>query len=262
MTSIHPTAIVAPGAELAEDVTVGPFCVVGDRVRLAEGVVLDAQVVVQGRTHLGSGTRVHPFAVLGGPPQDGKHDGSETRLEIGAGCQLREHVTVHVGTCGGGGVTRVGDGCLLMVGSHVGHDCRVGHRCTLANAVHLGGHCVIGDGVTIGALTGVHQLVRIGDGAFIGGGSMVDRDVLPSGLATGNRATLRGINLRGLRRRGVGHEEIREAQALVRRLFGATDGTLADRIRLARAQHPLARRILEFVGAGSDRRYLPAQLGS
>ena len=260
MSDIHPSAVVAAGARLADDVCIGPFCVVGDGVRLEPGVELAAHVVIPGQTRLGAGTCVHSFAALGGAPQDVKHDGSDTRLEIGERCQLREHVTVHVGTSGGGGVTRVGDDCLLMTGSHVGHDCHVGDRCTFANAVHLGGHCAVGAGVTIGALTGVHQFVRIGDEAFIGGGSIVARDVLPFGLATGNRAVLRGVNLRGLRRGGLGRDEIREIQALVRHLFGSEEHTLAERIRSAEAAHPTAQRVLDFVRGGSDRRYLPAEL--
>lgn len=261
MPQVHPSALIDPAAELADDVSVGPFCVVGPGVQLDAGVQLASHVVIEGQTRLGAGTRVWPFAALGGAPQDLKHDGSQTRLEVGARCELRENVTLHRGTSGGGGVTRIGDRCLLMVGCHVGHDSQVGDRCIFANQVHLGGHCAVGEGVNIGAITGVHQQVRIGDEAFIGGGSIVVRDVIPFGMATGNRALLQGINLRGLRRQGVAREHIRQLQELVHQLFGSDEGTLAERIRDARADHPMAQRILDFVRAGDRRRFLTADLG-
>ncbi len=260
MPRVHPTALVDPAACLADDVQIGPFCVVGAGARLEAGVELMSHVVIRGRASVGEGTRVWPFAVLGAEPQDVKHDGSATSLEVGTGCQIREHVTLHRGTSGGGRITRIGDDCLLMVGCHVGHDGRVGDGCIFANQVHLGGHCRVGDRVNIGACTGVHQYVRIGDGAFVGGGSIVVRDVVPYGLASGNRAVLQGVNLRGLRRLGLDRGEVREIRRLVHDLFGPGEATLSERLQDVGAGHPLARRIVEFVRADSTRRYLPAEL--
>lgn len=217
--SIHPTAIVEDGARLAEAVTVGPYCVVGPEVSLEAGVELLAHVVVAGATVVGAGTRVWPFASLGQQPQDLKYRGEPTRLEIGPRCMIREHVTVHTGTMGGGGLTRIGAGCLLMAGCHVAHDCRLDEGVILASNAALGGHVEIGAFAVIGGSSAIHQRTRIGEHAFVGGLSGVDRDVIPYGAAAGNRAVLKGLNLVGLRRRGLPRPEIAALRGAYRLIF-------------------------------------------
>jgi UDP-N-acetylglucosamine acyltransferase len=182
MTEIHPTALVDPAAALSEDVTIGPYCVVGPGVELGAGVRLDSHVVVVGRTTLGDGCRVFPFACLGHRPQDLKYRGEDTRLVIGRNNQIREHVTMHPGTAGGGGVTRVGDDGLYMAGIHVAHDCRVGNGVIMANDATLGGHVEVQDHAYLGGLCAVHQFVRIGRQAMIGGLAGVEQDVIPYGM--------------------------------------------------------------------------------
>src|ERR1700739_1226866 len=182
MPQIHPTAIVAPGAMLAEDVVIGPYCVVGDNAVLGPRVTLRSHVVVDGRTTIGEGTRVFPFASIGLEPQDLKYRGERSELVIGRNNTIREYVTMNPGTEGGGMVTRIGDDCLFMVGAHVAHDCQIGDHVIMANNATLGGHVTLGDYVVIGGLSAVHQFVRIGAHAMIGGMSGVENDVIPFGM--------------------------------------------------------------------------------
>lgn len=228
MPTVHPTAIVHDGASLAQDVEVGPYCIVGGEVALDPGVRLIAQVVVQGRTQVGPGTVVHPFAVLGGPPQHLAHRGEPTQLAIGARNVIREHVTMHTGTAAGRGVTTVGSDGLFMAGSHVAHDCIVGDHVVFANNATLGGHVQVGDYVFMGGLSAAHQWSRIGRHAFIGGLAPVTRDVIPYALV-GNDARLEGMNLVGLKRRGFSREAINDLRAAYRMLF-AEEGTFQERV--------------------------------
>lgn len=254
--SIHPTAVVDPEARLDKDVEIGPFCVVGPEVSLGAGVVLKSHVVVQGRTEIGAGTVVFPFAVLGEIPQDLKYAGERTRLRIGRNNRIREHVTMHPGTAGGGGETVIGDDGLYMAGSHVAHDCRVGNGVIMANSAALAGHCVVGDDVRIGGLAGVHQFVRIGRGAMIGALTMVTHDVIPYGLVQGPRGVLEGLNLVGLRRRGLPREEIAALRAAYDRLRDG-EGTLAERAEaLGEDPSPLVREMAAFLMAESGRQFL------
>jgi UDP-N-acetylglucosamine acyltransferase len=254
--AVHPTAVVDPGARLGAEVEIGPFCVVGPGATLGEGVVLKSHVVVQGETEIGAGTVVFPFAVLGEIPQDLKYAGEQTRLRIGRNNRIREHVTMHPGTAGGGGETVVGDGGLYMAGCHVAHDCRVGDGVILANCAALAGHCVVGDEVRIGGLSGVHQFVRIGRGAMIGALTMVTHDVIPYGLVQGPRGVLDGLNLVGLRRKGIAREEIAALRAAYDRLRGG-DGTFADRAdALGGDPSPLVRELAAFLSAESGRQFL------
>ncbi|MEM0945540.1 MAG: acyl-ACP--UDP-N-acetylglucosamine O-acyltransferase, partial [Pseudomonadota bacterium] len=225
---IHPTAIVEDGAILGDGVTVGPFCTVGPEVVLGKGVELVSHVAVAGRTQIGARTKVWPFASVGHQPQDLKYAGEASRLEIGADCMIREHVTLNPGTTGGGMLTSVGDGCLLMMGSHVGHDCRVGARVIMANNATLGGHVEVQDFALLGGLCAVHQFARIGAHAVVGGMTGVEKDVIPYGSVIGNRAFLAGLNLVGLKRRGFDRETIHALRAAYRALF-ETEGSLADR---------------------------------
>jgi len=229
MPQIHSTAIVAPGARLADDVVVGPYCVIGEHVALAAGVNLKAHVVIDGRTTIGERTRIFPFASVGHEPQDLKYDGEASSLEIGADNTIREHVTMNPGTTGGGMVTRVGNHCLFMVGCHVAHDCQIGDHVIMANNATLAGHVVIEDHALLGGLSAVHQFVRIGRHAMIGGMSGVERDVIPYGQVMGDRARLHGLNIIGMQRRGFTRDDIQGLRSAYNYLFGDA-GTFSERV--------------------------------
>ena len=229
MVQVHPSAIVAPGARLADDVVIGPYCVVGEHVVLGAGVELKSHVVVDGRTTIGARTRVFPFASVGLEPQDLKYGGEPSSLEIGCDTTIREHVTINPGTEGGGMLTRIGDHCLLMAGAHVAHDCRIGDHVILVNHATLGGHVVIDDYAILGGLSAVHQFVRIGRHAMIGGMSGVERDVIPYGLVMGERARLTGLNIIGMQRRGFSRDDIQGLRSAYQVLF-SHDGTFGDRV--------------------------------
>lgn len=230
MTEIHPTAIVAPGAQIGAGVTIGPYCVVGGAVKLADNVRLHSHVVIEGDTTLGAGCQVFPFATIGLPPQDLKYKGEPSRIVIGAGSIFREHTTVHPGTSGGGLLTKVGANCLVMVAAHIAHDCDVGDNVVMANNATLGGHVHVGDYAVLGGLAGVHQFVRIGHHAMVGGLSGVENDVIPYGSVMGNRAYLSGLNIIGLKRRGFSRDDIHALRAAYRLMF-AEEGTMAERLQ-------------------------------
>jgi UDP-N-acetylglucosamine acyltransferase len=201
-TFIHETAIVAPGARIGEDCFVGPFCVVGSEVTIGDNVKLDSHVVVDGKTSVGEGTHVFPFASLGLAPQDLKYAGEPTQTVIGKRNHIREFVTIHRGTAGGGGVTKIGDDNLLMAQAHVAHDCQLGSEIIMANAATLAGHVEIADRASVGAYSGVHQFCRVGLEAFIGGYSVVVKDAMPYAIIQGNHAKCYGLNRLGMKRRG------------------------------------------------------------
>lgn len=252
---VHPTAIVADGAELAEGVSIGPYCVIGGRVKLGPGTRLLSHVVVEGRTELGAGNTVHAFAVLGGAPQHTAYRGEDTRLVIGDNNVIREHATMNLGTVKGGGVTRVGSNGLFMIESHVGHDCVVGDNVILIKQATLGGHCQIGDFVIVGGLAAVHQFTRVGRHAMIGGLAAVVKDVIPYGSVWGNHAHLEGLNLVGLKRRGFSRETINTLRAAYRLLF-ADEGTFQERIDdtiETYAGSPEVMEIIEFIRADASR---------
>jgi UDP-N-acetylglucosamine acyltransferase len=254
---IHPTAIVEDGAVVGNDVRIGPYCVVGPAAVLGDGVVLESHVVVAGDTAIGPRTRIWPFASLGHQPQDLKFRGERTRLEIGADCMIREHVTMNPGTEGGGGLTRVGDRGLFMVGVHVGHDCEVGDDVIFANNATLGGHVQVGRFAVLGGICAVHQKVRIGTGAMVGGMTGVEKDVIPYGSVIGDRARLAGLNLVGLKRRGTAREAIHTVRACFRTLFNG-EGSLVARAEAARetfAGVPEAEEMIDFILADSSRAF-------
>ena len=255
--TIHPSAVVEDGAELGRGCDVGPFCHVGPKVRLADGVVLKSHVVVAGDTEIGEGSVVFPFACLGEIPQDLKFAGESTKLVIGARNRIRENTTMHTGTAGGGGVTRIGDDGLFMANCHIAHDSCIGDRVVIANTAALAGHVVIEDDVIIGGLSGVHQHVRIGRGAMIGGMTMVTHDIIPHGMVQAWRGRLSGLNLVGMRRRGVPRSEIDEARAAFEELAGGA-GTFQERARRIgeSAKGACVRQIADFVAAGSSRSFL------
>src|SRR6266581_7554346 len=229
MPQIHPTAIVEPGARLADDVEIGPYCVIGARVALGAGVSLKSHVVIDGRTTIGAHTRIFPFASIGFETQDLKYAGEPSSLEIGRDNTIREHVTINPGTAGGGMVTRVGDHGLFMVGAHVAHDCQIGDHVIMANNSTLAGHVVVEDYALLGGLSAVHQFVRIGRHAMIGGMSGVERDVIPYGQVMGDRARLYGLNIIGMQRTGFSREDIQGLRSAYQFLF-SEDGTFNDRV--------------------------------
>jgi UDP-N-acetylglucosamine acyltransferase len=205
---IHPSAVVGTRAEVGDDAYVGPFCTVGDEVRLGARVRLESHVVVDGRTEIGDDTHVFPFVSIGLAPQDLKYSGEPSETRIGRRCSLREFVTVHRGTEGGGMVTSIGDDCLVMAQAHVAHDCLIGDRVIMANAATLAGHVEIADGANVGAYSGVHQFCRVGREAYVGGYSVVVKDALPFALTVGNHAKCYGLNTLGMKRRGYPSETI------------------------------------------------------
>lgn len=253
--SVHPTAIVASGARIGSGVKIGPYCIVGDNVVLHDNVELISHVVIEGHTTIGAGTRIFPFASVGHQPQDLKFHGEASRLEIGERCTIRESVTINPGTEGGGMLTKIGNDCLLMACSHVAHDALVGNNVVLANYCGLAGHTIVGDYVRFGGICAVHQFVRIGSHAFIGAQSMIDGDVIPYGLAVGNRARLAGLNLVGLKRGGFDRESIHTLRAAYRMIF-SSEGTLRERVEDAAVMFKdatLVQDVVEFISAAKDR---------
>ncbi len=252
---IHPTAIVEDGATLGEGVEIGPFCRIGGDAVLCAEARLESHVVVMGPARIGPGTRIYPFAVIGAPSQDLKAQGRDGALEIGAGCILREGVTVNGGAPDGPG-TRIGRGCALLAYAHVAHDCRLGDGVTLSNAVLLGGHVEIGDFAMIGGGTAVHQFVRIGAHAFVAGLSGLEGDVAPFCLAGGNRAHLFGLNRVGLRRRGFDDDRIARLREAFRLVF-AKGAPREERIAAAEAAAAPGdadvKTLLDFLRAPSQR---------
>ncbi|MBF9020660.1 acyl-ACP--UDP-N-acetylglucosamine O-acyltransferase [Rhodobacterales bacterium HKCCA1058] len=256
--SIHPSAVVESGANIAAGCHIGPFCHVGPEVTLHEGVVLKSHAVVTGLTEIGAETVIFPFANIGDIPQDLKYAGEKTQLIVGKRNRIREGVTMNTGTDGGGGITRVGDDNLFMTGAHVGHDAIVGNHVVVANQSAIAGHCIIEDGVIIGGLSGIHQFVRIGRGAIIGAVTMVTNDVIPYGLVQGPRGALDGLNLVGLKRRGVAKEDITALRAAYQALAQG-EGAFQERARRLSEEAPnsqYVRDVVDFVLKGSDRSFL------
>jgi UDP-N-acetylglucosamine acyltransferase len=228
MPRLHPTACIDNGAVIADDAEIGAYCVIGPGVAIGARCRLHNHVSVAGHTTIGTGTTIYPFASLGTPPQSVKYRGEPTRLVIGADCDIREGVTMNIGTEQDGGVTTVGDRCFFMAGSHVGHDCRVGNDVTFANNAVLGGHVTVGDHVFFGGQAAVHQFVRIGEGAMISGLSGVRGDLLPFGYALGQTAHLVGLNVVGMKRRGYSRGDMHRLRRAYQDLF-AGPGTFAER---------------------------------
>jgi UDP-N-acetylglucosamine acyltransferase len=253
--SVHPSACVEPGATLGAGVEIGPFCHIGAEAKLGEGVKLYSHVVAVGACEIGARTRIFPFAALGHEPQDLKFRGERTRLRIGADCLIREGVTMNPGTQGGGGETVVGDGCVFLAQAHVAHDCRLGEGVLLSNNVMLAGHCRIGDHAILSGGSAAHQFVRIGAHAFLGGLTGVTEDLIPFGVAIGNRGRLGGVNVVGMKRRGFTLEDIQSVRRAYKMLF-SEEGTLKERIEaLARefSGNRATQMIVDFLREGGDR---------
>ncbi len=254
-TEIHPTALVAHGAQLGVGVSVGPFCTVGARAVIEDGARLVSHVVVDGHARIGREVVLFPFCTVGLEPQDVKYRGEATRCEIGARTQVREHCTIHRGTPSGRGVTTIGTDCMLMAVAHVAHDCAIGDRVIIANNVVMGGHVSIDDNAVIGGAAALHQFVRIGRAAMVGGVSGVEADVPPFASVVGNRARLAGLNVIGLKRRGFDKAQIQNLRAAFRMLF-ATEGVFAERLAETRATYgtdPLVVELLAFIAQPSHR---------
>ncbi len=252
---IHPTAVVEDGARLGADVAVGPFCHVGPRATLGDGVRLISHVSLAGDTTVGARTRIFPFAAIGQEPQDLKYRGEPVRLIIGEDCLIREGVTMNPGTAGGGSETVVGPRCAFLANAHVAHDCRIGEGVVLSNNVMLAGHCQIGDFAILSGGAAAHQFVRIGAYAFVGGLAGVEHDLIPFGMALGNRAALAGLNFVGLKRRGFSHEAIHELRRAYKMLFNGR-GTLKERVDDVAEAFPdqeAVQQIVAFLSHGGDR---------
>lgn len=257
--TIHPTAIVEPGASLGAGVKIGPYCIIGGEVTLGEGVEIISHAVVVGRTSIGARTQIYPFASIGHRPQDLKYAGEPSTLSIGTDCVIREHVTVNPGTSGGGMKTSVGNHCLLMIGCHVGHDCILGDHVILSNNAGVAGHCTLDDYVIMSGHSGSAQFVHIGPHAFIGGMTKVEKDVIPYGTVLGNPAALSGINIVGLKRRGFDREAIHRLRTAYRMIF-ASEGTLRERVDDAAAlfpDEPLVQDVVRFITSAERPLSLP-----
>jgi len=255
MAAIDPTARIATGAVIGNDVSVGPYCVVGPNAVIEDGCRLLAHVHMTGHTTLGAGTIVYPFVSLGTPPQSVKYKGGPTRLVIGQKCEIREHVTMNIGTEEAGGVTEVGARCFFMVGTHVAHDCHIGNDVTMANNATLGGHVTVGDNVFFGGFCGVHQFARIGEGVMIGGMTGVRGDIIPFGYANGQHAKLVGINVVGMKRRGFTRADMHRLRSAQNELFAET-GTFRDRLEMAAEKYagdPLVGKVITFIQEGGSR---------
>jgi UDP-N-acetylglucosamine acyltransferase len=253
--SIHPTAIIEDGAEFGANVQIGPMCHVGAQARLGDDVVLKSHVVLCGATEIGARTIVHQFAVIGGPPQHLKFKNEPTLLKIGADCVIREHVTMNPGTEAGGGLTIVGDRGYFMAGAHVAHDCRVGNDVIFANNASLGGHVAVGDYAFLGGLSAIHQNCRVGAYAFVGGCAGVVADIIPYGAAFGNHAVLAGLNIIGMKRRGMARKKIHAIRACFKLLFAEHD-TFKERVEQVQERYGAyeeVAHILEFVDAKARR---------
>src|SRR5271155_104732 len=253
--AIDPTARVAAGARIDASAEIGPYCIVGPQVELQRGVRLLSNVNVTGVTTIGEETVVYPFSSLGTPPQSVRYRGGATKLVIGPRCELREGVTMNTGTEDGGGITRIGERCSFMVGSHVGHDCLVGNNVTLANNTVLGGHVGVGDHTFLGGHVAIHQFVRVGEGVMMAGMSAARDDIIPFGFALGQTGALVGLNIVGLRRRGASRAAMHQIRRAYRSLF-FVEGRIADRIDAIEREFvgdPMVGKMIAFIRAGGKR---------
>ncbi|MBZ0218508.1 MAG: acyl-ACP--UDP-N-acetylglucosamine O-acyltransferase [Fimbriimonadaceae bacterium] len=255
MAEIHATAFVSDGAVLGDDVRIGPYCVIGENVTIGAGTILRSHIVVEGRTEIGAECQIFPFSSLGHAPQDVQYRGEDTSLVIGSRNIIREYVSMNRGTVNGKSQTVVGDDCMFMASSHVAHDCVIGNQVVFANNATLAGHCQVGDFAILGGLCAAHQRVRIGRYAFVGGLAGIENDVIPYGSVLGNRAYLGGLNIIGLKRRGIGREAIHNLRRAYRVLFGG-EGTLVERVEQVAESYPddsAVQEIVAFIRAESAR---------
>ena len=255
---IHPSAIIHPDAKVSDNVKVGPYCVIGKNVKIGKNCRLNSHVVVDGNVKIGDKTQIFSFASIGSDPQDLKFKGEETEIIIGKKCKIREYCTINPGTTGGGGVTKVGDNCLLMVGTHVAHDCLISDNVIFANHSTLAGHVHIERNVVVGALSAIHQFTRIGEGSMIGGMSGITGDVPPFCTAMGNRAKLNGLNVVGLKRNEVSKIEISELRKVYNYIFGSSKLTFKERVEKIKAEktsYYTIKKLLDFISGESNRSF-------
>ena len=245
---IHKTAIINIKAKVPSSTSIGPYSVIGPNVEIGEDVTIHAHVNISGNTKIGNGNKIYPFASIGNDPQDLKYNGEETKLIIGDNNKIREYVTINPGTEGGGGLTKIGNNCLFMISSHIAHDCYVGNNVIIANNVPLGGHAIIEDKVVIGGNSAVQQFTRIGKMAMIGGMTGVLHDVIPYGLSTGNRNTLNGLNLIGLRRAKFDNKEILDLSEAYKEIFATKNLTEnINKLNGVFKENPLVKNVIEFI---------------
>ena len=245
---IHKTAIIDNKAKVSSSVNIGPYSVIGPNVEIGEDVIIHSHVNISGNTKIGSGNKIYPFASIGNDPQDLKYNGEKTKLIIGKNNKIREYVTIHPGTEGGGGLTKIGDNCLFMISSHVAHDCFIGNDVIIANNVPLGGHVTIEDNVVIGGNSAVQQFTRIGKLAMVGGMTGVLNDVIPYGLSIGNRNYLQGLNLIGLRRSNLNNKDILDLTEAYKEIFATKN--LTDNLSKLNGEfkkNPLVKDVIEFI---------------
>ncbi len=231
MPDIHPTAIISKGSIISKNCFIGPYCIVGENVKIGNNTKLYSNVTIDGNTIIGEGCEFYPYSTIGTNPQDLKYAGEKSFLKIGNNNIFREYVTINPGTFGGGLITSVGNNCLMMVSSHIAHDCKIGNNVVLVNNASLAGHVVIEDYAILGAFSGVHQFCRIGKHSMTGAMSGIDSDVIPYGTVIGNRAYLSGLNIVGLKRRGFSKQIIQELRKAYGLLFFTQDGTISERIK-------------------------------
>ena len=233
LNGIHKTAIIEKGAKIGKNVKVGAYCVIGKNVKIGDGTELKSHVAIEGNTTIGKNNVIFPFVSIGTIPQDLKFSGEESKIIIGDNNTIREYVTVNLGTKDGGMITKIGNNCLLMIGTHIAHDCRIGNNCIFANNATLAGHVIVEDYAIVGGLSAVHQFVRIGKHAMIGGMSGVEHDVIPYGTVKGNRASLAGLNLIGMKRRNISSDEINKLRKFFKYVFESDDLTIEKRLKLS-----------------------------
>ncbi|MCO5065659.1 MAG: acyl-ACP--UDP-N-acetylglucosamine O-acyltransferase [Rhizobiaceae bacterium] len=255
---VHPSSVVEPGAVIGAGSVIGPFCHIGPSVVIGRNVKLSSHVSVTGVTTLGDNCRVYPHVALGEAPQNLSHKGGATTLSIGSGTTIREAATIHAGSDSSHGHTSVGENCFIMAYCHIAHDCVVGNNVIMANGATLAGHCEIGDNVNIGGLTAVLQFVRVGNNAFLAGMSGISGDVIPFGMAQGNLADLRGLNVVGMRRSGMSKDDIKKVREAYVTIFDRSR-PLAENLETARRQFsdsPLSMRIIEFLSVRGKRYFV------
>ena len=254
---IHPTAIIGSKANIGANVEIGAFSIIGDDVSIGDNTIIKSHVVIEGRVKIGQGNIFYPFSAIGLDPQDLKFHGEKSHVVIGDKNTIRENVTIHAGTKDGAMVTTVGNNCLFMVGAHIAHDCVVGNNVILANNATLAGHVAVGNHVVIGGLSAVHQFARIGEGAMIGGMSGVEGDVIPNGLVVGERASLAGLNIVGMKRRGVARDDIHALRNFFKQLFATSDTGFAARVDALAKEFPsqTVQEVADFVKSESSRSF-------
>ena len=251
---IHKTAIVDKKAKISAKAIIGPYSIIGPNVEIGEDIEIQSHVNITGNTIIGKNTKIFPFASVGTNPQDLKYRGEETKLEIGNNNIIREHVTINTGTEGGGGITKIGDNNLIMIGAHIAHDCMIGNNVVIANSAAIAGHAQISDGVIIGGNCGIQQFTRIGKMAMIGGMTAVSRDVIPYGLSFGNRNYLEGINLVGLRRKKVSNKEILALSEAYKEIFN-TNSLFENLIKLSEElkKNIYVKEVIDFINHDKKR---------